>query len=156
MAAICLWIAVSSRKIRTVFILCKRISIFKKASQAGASEKFLHSRSGYLPLESRLKHGRRNGFYIRNAVIYLWKAFSSRGIGTIFTLGKRLSICGKTSQAGVSEYVLHLRSGYLLWKGRRLSIYGKSSQPIQSCLRSGLLWFNWWVFFAPEFQWCYL
>ena len=26
---------------------------------------------------------------------------------------------------------------------------------IKGYLRSGLSWFNWWVYFAPEFQCCY-
>ena len=29
------------------------------------------------------------------------------------------------------------------------------SKCFPGCLRLGLSWFNWWVSFAPEFQYCY-
>ena len=29
------------------------------------------------------------------------------------------------------------------------------TDTIPGCLRLGLSWFNWWVSFAPEFQYCY-
>ena len=41
-----------------------------------------------------------------------------------------------------------------VYRGRKTTIQ-PTNQPIPGCLRSGLTWLNWWVSFAPDFQYCY-
>ena len=68
-------------------------------------------------MESRFKQGYRHNFHISGDAVYLWKDVSSRCIEKIFTLGKRLSICGKPFQAENDFYIR--KATFYLWKHRQ-------------------------------------